>query len=83
MTGLYFYDKDIVDVARSIKPSPRGELEITDINKVYLGGARWERLRKCVGAMPGSIRGHMSHCLMRRLLYVHDSGPSGAQDCLH
>ena len=34
--GIYFYDNEVVDIARSIEPSPRGELEITDINKEYL-----------------------------------------------
>ena len=45
VTGLYFYDNSVIDVAKSIRPSPRGELEITDVNKAYLQNGKLNVLK--------------------------------------
>ena len=45
VTGLYFYDNDVLDIAAGLAPSPRGELEITDINRAYLEAGRLQVVR--------------------------------------
>jgi glucose-1-phosphate thymidylyltransferase len=68
VTGLYFYDNHVVKHAESIKPSPRGELEITDINNIYLHSGKL-RVEIMGAAQHGWIPAHTIHCSRHRSLY--------------
>ncbi|MHC2647749.1 glucose-1-phosphate thymidylyltransferase short form [Bradyrhizobium barranii subsp. barranii] len=54
VTGLYFYDNDVLDIAACIKPSARGEIEITDVNEVYMEREAISTWTCSVAALPGS-----------------------------
>lgn len=74
VTGLYFYDNDVLDIAGGLSPSTRGELEITDVNRVYIrrGDARLEVLGRGMAWLDTGTHeslleaGHFVHVLERR-----------------
>jgi glucose-1-phosphate thymidylyltransferase len=75
VTGLYFYSNDVVEKAKGLKPSKRGELEITDLNRLYLEEGRLS-LKMMGRGMAWLDTGTTTVCLRLRILY-YNRKPSG------
>ena len=82
VTGLYFYDNDVLDIAAGLKPSARGEYEITDVNRVYLERhmLHVERLGRGIAWLD---HGHVRSALARLQFRTEHRGAAGPDDCLH